>query len=255
MNLSLTLKQTGLPLLVLTLVSTISALPAKAQVKLNPPRPVQVVQSGDKVDQEALKKKSAQVIELLTQEKYEDARRLLSRDLAIELTADQMAEIWANLIEVTGPVKKIVGYRVIPTINANIVVVETQFNSKTDEFIITFNQQGDIVGVNFPNVASVDEIAQIVVNAVAANDFARARGYLHPTLKTEILPTRLQTSWQKIQQESGLFERIDNIDVLSSSSVDQSNIVVVEAKFQKGIRTFFFIFDNNSRITGIDLAQ
>ena len=248
-------KLTNLPLLILGLVTLVSELPAKAQVKLTPPPPVKVVQSTNDVNEEALKQKSAQVIELLTDEKYEDLRRLLTRDLAIELTADQISEIWSNLIEFTGPIKKIVSYRVIPTINADIVVVEAEFAEKTDEFVITFDKQGEIVGVDFPPIASVEEIAEIVINSVAVNDFTRARGYLHPALKTEILPSRLQSAWQKIQQESGLFERIDDIDVRPGSSANKSNLVVVEAKFQEGIRTFFFIFDNNSRITGINLVQ
>jgi hypothetical protein len=256
MNWSLTsLTQKGLPLLVFTLITTMSELPANAQVKLNPPPPVKLVQSSDQVDEEGLKKKSAQMIQLLTQEQYEEARRLLNRDLAIELTADQIADIWENLIEVTGPVQKIVGYRVIPSINANIVVLETEFQDGTEEFVITFNKQGDIVGVDFPNVATIEEISQIVLNSVAVNDFARARGFLHPSLKTEILPTRLQTSWQAIQRENGLYERIENIDVRPGSSVDQVDLVVVEAKFQKGIRKFFFIFDDNRRIVGINLVQ
>ncbi|MGB5593452.1 MAG: DUF3887 domain-containing protein [Crocosphaera sp.] len=256
MNWSLTsLKQKGLPLLIFTLVTSVSELPANAQVKLNPPPPVKLVQSAAQVDEEGLKKKSAQMIQLLTQEQYDQARRLLTRDLAIELTADQIGDIWENLIEVTGPVKKIVGYRVIPSINANIVVVETEFQDETEEFVITFNKQGDIVGVDFPNVATIEEIAQIVMNSVAVNDFPRARGYLHPSLKTEILPTRIQSSWQAIQRENGLYERIEEITVRPGSAIDGVDLVVVEAKFQKGTKDFFFIFDDNRRIIGIDLAE
>ncbi|ACB51507.1 unknown [Crocosphaera subtropica ATCC 51142] len=256
MNWSLTsLKQNGLPLLVVTLVTGIGQLPVIAQVKLTPPPPVKLVQSSKQVDEEGLKEKAAQMMQLLTQEDYNQARTLLNRDLAVQLTSDQIGEIWSNLIEVTGPVKEIVSYRVIPSVNANIVVVETAFEDKTDDFVITFNQQGEIVGVDFPNVASIEEIAQIMVNSVAVNDFARARGYLHPSLKSEILPNRLQTAWQNIQRENGLFERIESIEVRPGSGVNAVDLVVVEAKFQKGIRKFFFIFDDNRRIVGINLAE
>jgi hypothetical protein len=256
MNWSLTsLKRNGLPLLVVTLVTGVSQLPANAQVKLTPPPPVKLVQSADQVDEEGLKQKAEQMIQLLIQEDYNQARTLLNRDLAVQLTSDQIGEIWNNLIEVTGPVKEIASYRVIPSINANIVVLEANFENKTDDFVVTFNKQGEIVGVDFPNVASIDEIAEIMVNSVAVNDFARARGYLHPSLKSEILPNRLQTSWQNIQRENGLFERIETIEVRPGSSVDAVDLVVVEAKFQKGIRKFFFIFDDNRRIVGINLAQ
>ncbi len=256
MNWSITsLKHKGLFLLVFTLVATISDLPIYAQVKLTPPPAVKLVQSADEVDEEGLKKKAAQVIQLLNEGKYDQVRNLLNRELAIQLTSDQMGEIWDNLIELTGPVQEIVGHRVIPSINANIVIVKTTFEDKTDEFVVTFNKEGEIVGVDFPNVASVEEIAEIVVNSVAVNDFARARGYLHSSLKTEILPTRLQTAWQNLQRENGLYERIENITVRPGSSVDTVDLVVVEAKFQKGIRQFFFIFDDNRRVVGINLVE
>ncbi len=257
MNWSLTsLKQKGFPLLVLTLLTGVSALTANAQVKLSPPPPVKLVQSSDMVDEEGLKKKAAQVIQLLSEENYGRVRTLLNRELAIQLTTDQIGEIWDNLIELTGPVKKIVGYKVIPTINADIVVVETEFDDQTtDKFVVTFNKKGEIVGIDFPNVASIEDIAEIVVNSVAVNDFPRARGYLHPALKTEILPTRLQTAWQEIQRENGLYERIEEITVRPGSGIDEVDLVVVEAKFQKGIRQFLFIFDDNRRIVGINLAE
>ncbi|MGK7953746.1 MAG: DUF3887 domain-containing protein [Crocosphaera sp.] len=257
MNRSITsLKQKGLSLLVLTLITGVSPLVANAQVKLSPPPPVKLVQSADKIDGEGLKKKAAEVIQLLSEEEYGRVRTLLNRDLAVQLTTDQISEIWANLIELTGPVTKVVGYKVVPSINADLVVVEAEFeDGSTDDFVVTFNKEGEIIGVDFPNVESIEEIAEIMVNSVAINDFARARGYLHPSLKTEILPNRLQTSWQNIQRESGLYERIEEITVRPGSGVNEVDLVVVDAKFQKGIRQFLFIFDDNRRIVGINLAE
>ncbi|MEL4895076.1 DUF3887 domain-containing protein [Crocosphaera sp. Alani8] len=252
----ISLKQKGLSLLFLTLMTGVSPSVVKAQVKLSPPPPVKLVQSADQVDEEGLKKKAEQVIQLLNEEDYGKVRTLLNRELAIQLTADQIGEIWNNLIELTGPVKNIVGYKVIPTINADLVVVETEFDDETtDQFVVTFNKEGEIVGIDFPNVASIEEIAEIVLNSVSVNDFSRARGYLHPSLKTEILPTRLQTAWESIQRENGLYERIEEITVRPGSGVDAVDLVVVEAKFQKGIRQFLFIFDDNRRIVGINLAE
>ena len=256
MNWSLTsVKQKGLPLLVFTLVASMSELPTYAQVKLTPPPAVQLVQSTDMVDEEELKKKAAQVIQLLTQEDYSRVRTLLNRDLAIQLTADEISNIWSELIEVTSPVKKIIGYRVIPTVNADIVVVKTEFEQMTDTFVVTFNKKGEIVGMDFPNIASIEEIAQMVINSVAVNDFSRARGYLHSSLKSEILPTRLQTAWEAIQQENGLYQYIEDIDVRPGSGVDQVDLVMVRAKFQQGMKDFLFIFDDNRRIVGINLVD
>ncbi len=249
----LSFKQASVTLLALTSLAAVIELPAKAQ-RLTPPPPVKMVQSKE-VNQEVLEKKAAELITLLSQEKYEEARKSLSRDLAVELTADKIGEIWEGLIEITGPVKKQLSSRVISTINADLVVIETEFEGETDEFIVTFNKKGEIIGVDFPTVEAIEDIAQILINSVAANDFARARGYLSSALKTEILPTRLQTAWQQIQKENGLFERIVKTEVRSGSSVDKVDVVIVEAQFQKATKEFFFIFDENSRIVGMDLTE
>ncbi|HAC64824.1 MAG TPA: DUF3887 domain-containing protein [Cyanothece sp. UBA12306] len=255
MNLILSrLKWLNFSLLVFVVLTAVTKLPAKAE-RLNPPPAVKMVQSSKEVDKESLEQKANQIITLLNEEKYDEVRKLISRDLAVELTADKIGEIWEDLIEITGPIKKQIAVRVIPSINADFVVVETQFESETDEFIVTFNKNGEIIGIDFPTVESIEEISQNMVNAVAANDFARARGYLSPALKTEILPSRLQTAWQNIQREHGLFERILDTEVRSGSSVDKVDVVIVEAKFQKATKQFFFIFDENSRIVGMDLTE
>lgn len=248
------LKQTSVTLLAFASVTAVTELPVQAE-RLTPPPPVKRVQSSKEVDKEALETQASQLIDLLSQEKYEEARKAISRALAVELTADKIGEIWEELIEITGPVKKQVGSRVISTVNADLVVIETEFESNTDEFIVTFNKKGEIIGVDFPTVESIEEIAQNMINAVAANDFPKARGYLSSALKTEILPTRLQTAWQAIQQENGLFEQIVDTQVRSGSSVDKVDVVIVEAQFQKATKEFFFIFDENSRIVGMDLTE
>ncbi|GBF82208.1 DUF3887 domain-containing protein [Aphanothece sacrum] len=247
-------KQVSLSLLVLGLMSIVSDVSVKAQ-KLKPPSTLQMTQSSDTAKNQGLQQKAAQVINLLSQKKYDEVRKLISPVLASELTTAQMSEIWEGLIAVTGPVKQQLDSRVIPTVNADLVVINTQFDKKTDEFIVTFNKEGEVIGVDFPTVASIEEIAEIVVNSVSANNFTRARGYLHPFLKTEIFPQQLQTSWQRIQQENGLFERIVSTKVRLGSSVDKSNVVIVEAEFEKANRKFFIIFDENSRIIGINLVQ
>ena len=75
-----------------------------------------MVQSRE-VNQEVLEEKAADLITLLSQEKHEEARKVISHALAIELTADKIERIWEYLIEITGPIKKQLGFLVISTIN------------------------------------------------------------------------------------------------------------------------------------------
>ncbi|ACK65738.1 conserved hypothetical protein [Rippkaea orientalis PCC 8801] len=255
MNKSLSLlKRSSISFLGLAVLTIATELPAKAQ-RLTPPPAVQVVQSTTEVNKEALANKASEVITLLSQEKYEEARKLMSPALSQELTVENMKEIWQDLITITGPIKKQGDSRVISTVNSDLVSINTEFTNKTEDFIVVFNKEGQVVGIDFPQTKSVEEIAQTVVNAVAQNNFAQARGYLHPFLKTELFPQQIRASWESIQQRNGSFEKIVETEVRSGSSVDKVDVVVVEAQFQKANQKIFFIFDENGRITGIDLTQ
>ena len=101
------------------------------------------------------------------------------------------------------------------------MVIETEFESELNEFIVTFNKKGEIIGVDFANTEAIEDIAQIVINSVAANDFVRARRYLSSSLNTEILHNRLQRTWQQIQKENSLFERI-----VIRQRCDQSQVLI-----------------------------
>ena len=79
----ISLTQKRLSFLVLTLVTGVSPLAANAQVKLSSPPSVKLVQAADKVDEEGLKKKAAEVIKLLSEENYGRVRTMLNRELEV----------------------------------------------------------------------------------------------------------------------------------------------------------------------------
>lgn len=56
------------------------------------------------------------------------------------------------------------------------MVIETKFESKINKFIINFHKKKEILGVDFPNTEVIEELAKIIINVVAANDFVGVGG-------------------------------------------------------------------------------
>ena len=243
-----------LPLLLLTFVSAAANLPLKAQSLETVPS-IQIGQASDEAKNQVLEQKAAQIIDLLSQQEYAQARELVHPDLASQLPTEQIATIWQGLLEVTGSVQKQVNAKVINTPNADLVIVETEFANTTGDFIVTFNQDQQIVGVDFPKVETIDQIAEIVVNSVAANDFPKARGYLHPFLKTDIFPQQVEQKWQNLLQQTGPFTKIVDVEVRPGSTVDQVDVVLVTIEFEKVTDDMLVIFDDARRIVNIDFPE
>ena len=135
------------------------------------------------------------------------------------------------------------------------MIITTEFANYTDDIIVTFNKKGEIVGVNFPKRASIESVAEKIVEAIDNGDFAEVRRYLHPFLKTEVYPQRLTAGWDKLERENGQFKRVISTDIKPSLDGNGASIVIVTAEFANATKDIFFIFDNQTQITGIDLSQ
>lgn len=242
-----------LPALLLAL-APVADLPVRAQ-SLEVAAKIEVAQSADAAKNEALQKKAVQLLDLLAAKKYEQVRAMVSPELATKLSAEQIEQIWANLLTATGPFKKQLKSHVLNTITADLVVVPAEFEKTADDFIVIFNKKGEIVGVDFPKVDTIDKIAEIFVNALAIKDYARARGYLHPFLKTEVFPQNIQQKWEALLAQTGPVKRIVKTQVRPGSTTDLVDIVIVTIEFEKVTEPLFIIFDENRRITGVDFPQ
>ncbi len=247
-------RQRMIPALGLVLVTSLATTAVNAQFSPLVSH-LEVAQSLTDAQEKQLTQKAEQIVDLLNQKNYARVRELLAPQLASQLTTEQVAQIWENLIAKTGPVQKILSYRVINTVNADLVVVTAEFAQEKSDFIITFNRDRQIVGVDFPKVESIEEIAEIFVNSIVENNYPRARGYLHPFLKTEIFPQQIQGTWQAIVKQNGAFQRIVETDVRSGSTVDDTDVAIVTVEFSKTTEPVFIMFNSQRQIVGIDLPD
>ena len=84
---------------------------------------------------------------------YARARSHLSPALKTEFFAENIEKSWANLVKRTGPFQKILEVQNQPggtTAAANVVIIKIQFEKVTDHLFIFFNQDKQIVNVDFP---------------------------------------------------------------------------------------------------------
>jgi hypothetical protein len=209
----------------------------------------------DATQNPALQQKALDILDLARKEKFEEIRAYAAPELAKRVSAKDIKRIWENLLESTGPVEKVISSHVINTVNADLVVVNTQFKSKTGKFMFIFNPQGLFLGIDFPAVGTIDKTAKIVVQALADNDFVKARGYLSAFLKTEIFPQQVQDKWQRLLKSTGPFKRIDTITVVPGSEGNPTDVVLVTVEFAKITEDIFVIFDQDRRIVGIDVPE
>ncbi|MBR8827381.1 MAG: DUF3887 domain-containing protein [Gomphosphaeria aponina SAG 52.96 = DSM 107014] len=215
----------------------------------------QITQSENEASAEELQEKATMFIGLLTAEDYGQAREYFHPNLKAEWPGEKLQQVWENLLSETGAVQQQLNSRVTRTVNADIVFVSVEFEKLTEDILVTFNQEKQIIGVDFPSTETIQEIAEKVVAALAAEDFASARSYLHPFLKTEIFPQEVQAKWQALQARTGPFQRQVSSEVRSGSSTDDVDVVLVTVEFEKVTDDLIFMFNEQKQIVGIDLVQ
>ncbi|MEY3828068.1 MAG: hypothetical protein RLZZ148_2895, partial [Cyanobacteriota bacterium] len=70
-----------------------------------------------------------------------------------------------------------------------------------------------------------------------------------------VYPQRLTAGWDKLERENGQFKKVISTDIKPSLDGNGASIVIVTAEFANATKDIFFIFDNQTQITGIDFSQ
>ncbi|MBE9262700.1 DUF3887 domain-containing protein [Microcystis sp. LEGE 00066] len=205
---------------------------------------------GDPVQEE---KQARQLVEWLGAKQYDKVIAALSPQLKPLWTAEKLQKVWESQVtDHTGPFKRIVKTKVLDAINANLVIVTVEFEKVTDDVIVTFNRSGQIVAADFPEFRSISEIGTAFVTALANKDYGLARGFLHPFLKAEVFPTRVQGAWENLLKRTGPVRRIVGTQVRKGSGADGVDLVLVTIQFEKLTDTLILVFDDQKQIVNVD---
>ncbi|HEY9659089.1 MAG TPA: DUF3887 domain-containing protein [Allocoleopsis sp.] len=194
-----------------------------------------------------------QVVSELAAQQYEQVRSSLHPDLRDAITAEDIQQQWQKLLEQRGTFKRIISARTAPTFDGAIVLVTVAFENGTDDLMVIFNNQQQIVGFDILqlNDANIQAIAEAFIDALAAGDYALARSNFHASLKEKVLPTDLEREWQATQATNGQFQRRLTAQIRPGSSAD---VVEVRVEFANTTADILVAF-KNGRIAGYSFPQ
>lgn len=98
-----------------------------------------------------IKQIATKFITSLSQGRVVDARSLLIRDLQDEITPQDLLNRWKDLEKLTGSFQRLRGTVVASEGGPQqLVLVTTEFQRVTDNLFVIFDNQGHIIGVDFP---------------------------------------------------------------------------------------------------------
>jgi len=205
---------------------------------------------GDPVREE---KQARQLVEWLGTKQYDKVIAALSPQLKPLWTAEKLQKVWESQVtDNTGPFKRIVKSKLLDAINANLVIVTVEFEKLTEDVVITFNRSGQVIAADFPEFRSISEIGDAFVTSLVNKDYGLARGYLHPFLKAEVFPTRVQGAWENLLKRTGPVRRIVGTQVRKGSDTDGVDLVLVTIQFEKLTDTLILVFDDQKQIVNVD---
>lgn len=215
----------------------------------------ELAQSNDNQKSKELEMKAVKFLNYFFKKDFEEARKIIAPELKNQVTQALLQKEWLNSVSQNGNFERILKTKTINTPGSDLVIVTIKFQNATNDWLVIFNNDKQIIGTDFPNSQPIEEIAIEFVNSLAIEKFDNARAYLHPFLKEDVFPEQVKSKWAKAQQENGDFKRIVDTTVRKGSSLDETDIVFVTIEFAKSTKEILFIFDSSKKITGVDILQ
>ncbi|MBR8832188.1 MAG: hypothetical protein N5P05_000752 [Chroococcopsis gigantea SAG 12.99] len=202
-----------------------------------------------------LEKKAEQLVQWLGLGEYAKVLDAMTPEMRSFWTEEKIRQVWNERVTSTaGSYKRILSSNVVDAVNAKLVIVNTEFQNLKDNVVITFNDQGQIAGVDFPDRRDVQQISRSFIKYLSQKNYALARNLLSPLLKTEIFPQRIKSGWERVEKQMGPLQKILSVDVKPGAEGDNTTLVIAKLKFAKATTDVFLIFDDQKRITNVDYA-
>ena len=202
-----------------------------------------------------LKQKTEELVELLQDKDFDAVRETLHPDLRSEWSTEKLEQNWNELLSETGSLKQLADLNIVESIQSDLVLSTLDFENGSKDLFVSYNKDGEIIGISFPKTESLEDIAEQFIDYLVTEDYAKARGYLHPFLKEEIFPEQIKEQWQSLLATTGSFQKIDNIVIKESSATDDTHLAWMTVEFAEVTEEMLLTFDGDKNITEVDLTQ
>lgn len=241
----------SLSALFLGLTGTMLVPPSRAEIGT-----AIVAQTLTNSQKQEIVQKAEEYLTLISNKDYAKARTLLSPELQKDWTAEKIGQLWqSQFIDVAGSYQKILDKEVIDVVNADIVKLTVQLSNGTEDILLTFNKQQQLIAANWTAGKSITQVVEEFIGALGEEDYAKARTYLSPLLKAEIFPQRIQKGWSRVIDKNGKFRRLVDVEVKPSPFLNSPDLAIAILKFANGPQQVFIFFDKDQFITNIDLPE
>ena len=218
-------------------------------------QPLVISQSAKTDNSAQIQAKAEKLLDDFFNQDFQSVLDSVGEKLKPELSLERVRQTWIVTNSENGSFNGRGESKVINTPGSDLVVITLEFDNVTEKWIVIFNDEQEIIGIDFPTSQSIETIARDLVYSLASGDFSQARSYLHPFLKQDIFPQQVQSAWKELVAEKGNFEKIMSTSVRRGSSIDNSDIVVIDLEFGKSDAEMLVIFDSSKSIIGVDLVE
>lgn len=202
---------------------------------------------------ELLEKKATELLESFFEKNFDQVRQMVKPELKTQITNELLEKEWLDSVSKSGSFQNIVSSKVVDTPESDLVIVTVKFQKETNDWIVIFNANQEIIGTDFPTTQPIEDIATEIVNSLAIGKFDVVRSFLHPFLKEDVFPKDVEKKWTQLKSVNGDFEKIVQVQTRRGSSIDNTDLVFVTVKFTRNTENILIMFDNNKKIIGMDL--
>ncbi len=195
-------------------------------------------------------------IDLLEQGNYQGAKDYLSPELHPYLTLTAIRKAWEEDLQgMSGKYEKVLSRKVVNVVNANVVILNIQFAQRAEDVLFTFDDQANIIAVDWSTGRSVDQVVTKFFEALKQRDYAKTRSLFSPLLKIEITPQQVQQAWAKLEEANGPYMRLVDVDIKPGTTLAAPDLAIATLQFADKTEEIFLFFDDTRRIMNIDFLE
>lgn len=152
---------------------------------------------------------------------------------------------------------QVLSYRLLSVrsgINSSIVEADLSTTVGQRTIFLVLNERGQILRYYVDRTDdSASKVALNFLKAVSTGQFITAHSYLSPDFQRDISPQALQSKWTELQRQTGLFVKLGR--AVEAETTPDSQLVLVNAQFNRLSENVFIVLNKEHQITGIDFPE